>query len=768
MWFLSLSLSASSTDLIGFSSVTQINDIVEREDLMWIATPGGLFSYNPQTEEQFHYRDLEDMPDLNIISMTLDSSGFIWAGTEKGYLYKIDKNGRVSRNSNYFASNWHINDIEIFGKYLLLGSNDGFSLFDTEEMKVIQSTSTIGTFSSPTINSIDVIVGSMKDSVETKNIKRIYLGMTDGYAWYDILNDTLHKENFFNSTIWDEKRDGNPVSKIILYSDSLISSNNEMVIHNGKFYYRLDNKVYQGEDVVIELDNEIKNGDKTVFYDNGPSVLYSGSKNLWVGSNFQSLFYLSDSGKHQVELEGLKFMTTNKVFVASDGTLWIMPNTGSPGAGTQTPNIGVSSYKDGAWRFYEKNKNNFGKLADYYDSFGMAEDKDGNMWFGFSGANVKKYDVKNSKWYRYEIAHDSRTHFKLLDNDNYGGWGKSDVLICDSLGYVWSGAWRSPDAGSLLCFDPSVVDHQEGDYKYFFPEASGYYQFNLLAMANDACGNIIIGGDASSGGGLIMFSYDGNPIKNGITTFEYGNNSFPKLSVVYDIASAPDSTSWVASGSGLFIYSNKKGENIDSRSFNDIATSGTINSIEIGGISRIYDSTYVTLWTSITEGGIIKSTVAYAKDEQGYIGGLRLVDDSVKVFNTESGLISNSINHITLDKNTGYLWAASNDGVIGIFDGNPFVQHTDSKQISIFPNPYIKSRHEKITFQHLAPEAQVMVYTLDGRIVANINESNSEHVKTGNEWTYYWTPSDKIKAGTYIYTGTTRGDKGYGKLLIIP
>lgn len=748
-------------DIVGYSSVSQINDIVERDGSIWIATPGGLINYLPNLKEQYHYRDLAEMPYLNITTLALDSSGNIWAGTEAGYLYRIDKNGLIRKNSDYFAKDWNINDVVIYEQYLLIGSDKGFSLFDTEKMKVVQNSTLIGTFSSPTINVIEFIEGSLKEGSTTKDVKRIYLGMLGGYAWYDIAYDDLSKENFYNSTIWQEVKDSSKfVYHITSFMDSLITSTKPVVKDEDSLYTFIDSSLFINGKEIIKFNSEVK------------CLLKSDGK-LWAGTLWDFIYEIEgEAAIGRIDFNGLRFLNTNRVFIASDSSLWILPNTGKPKAGTQTPNIGLTTHKDGKWFFHEKYKNNFGGLSDANDSYGIAEDKLGNMWFGFNGRGPKKYDKNAKTWYRYEIAHKEKTQFRLLKGSDEGSWGKTDIILSDSLGYLWMGLYWGYDAGSLLCYDPSVHNPSSDDYRYFFPQGHDLYQDNLFAMSADACGNILIGGDASSSGGLVMFTYDENPIINGIETFPiYGENKdIVTLSTVYDIASAPDSTSWVASGNGLYIYSNKKGENLDFRSFNDIAKSGTINSIEIGELVHLpnIDSTFVTLWTVINNGGIIKSTVAYSKDNDGNIGGLRVIEDSTQVYTTDNGLTSNSVKQIYLDKKTGYVWAATNSGVAAIFDGNSYVERTDSRHLSAFPNPYIKKEHKKITFQHLAPEAQLMVYTLDGKLVANLNEDNSEMVKTGKEWTYYWTPSDKIKPGTYIYTGTTRGDKGYGKLLILP
>lgn len=756
-------------DIIGFSSVNQINDIIKRDDLLWIATPGGVFSYSEDSKETYHYRNIDDMPYLNITTLTLDKDQNIWAGTESGYLYKIDKNGRIDKNSDYFAKGWNINDLSVVGDFLLIGSGQGFSLFDTDKMKVVQSSNTIGTFSSPTINVIETIQGSLIENDSLININRIYLGMLGGYAWYDIIYDDLSKENFYNSTIWKEVKDSSKfVYHIEKHKDSLITSNKPIISKGDSLIY-IENTSYfidDPKDSIINYTSFYVNDSLILTIEGITRTIYNEGQNIWIGTHWNFLHQINNSGINKVVFDGIRFLNTNRVTVSSNGTLWILPNTAENH--NRTPNIGVMNHKDGKWTFHEKFKNNFGDLADWNESFGLTEDKNGDIWIGLSGYSVKKFDIKDSTWYRYRIASGDRTDFKLLsENDEYL-WGKCDMIMNDSKGYLWMSTWNSPDAGGVLCYDPDIEDPKEGGYRYFFPEPSEHYLDNILAMSQDACGNIILGG---YGGNIVMFSYEGDPIKDGVNEPFYNyqsSHSNTNLQKVYDIASAPDSTVWIASALGFYVYSNGRDEVKYSKRFDQIPFTGNVNSIEVGELVSIFDTTYLTIWCSSDNEGILKTTVSYRKDATGNINNLKIIEDSTYVINEKNGLISNKVNQIHLDKNSGYVWAATNSGVAAVFDGNSYIQRKDSRDISAFPNPYIKKVHKKITFQHLSPEAQVMVYTIDGKLIANINEDNSQTVKTGKEWTYYWIPSEKIKPGTYIYTGTTRKDKGYGKLLILP
>jgi hypothetical protein len=149
--------------------------------------------------------------------------------------------------------------------------------------------------------------------------------------------------------------------------------------------------------------------------------------------------------------------------------------------------------------------------------------------------------------------------------------------------------------------------------------------------------------------------------------------------------------------------------------------------------------------------------------------------DSISYLKESEGLISNTIQHMNMDRKNGYLWVATDEGLSRYYIGHSLKKLESNVKVSAYPNPFVLSRHSRIVFEHLASGSSISVYTVDGRLVANIVDRESNVIKTGNEWTFIWKPDRDIIPGVYFYIAKREQEyelnkrRGIvGKLLILP
>ena len=99
-------LKGKETSWSNYTNTNKILDILINGDYLWIATDGGLYKYNKNTEEyDFYNRANASLPDNHLRSLALDSSKKLWLTT---HYYGI---GCFDDVPFSICSNWYRNII---------------------------------------------------------------------------------------------------------------------------------------------------------------------------------------------------------------------------------------------------------------------------------------------------------------------------------------------------------------------------------------------------------------------------------------------------------------------------------------------------------------------------------------------------------------------------------------------------------------------------------------------------------------------------------
>lgn len=752
-----------------YTSSIRVNDIVIGDSYVWAATKGGLMRINPNTDHVQLRTSTENFPDLNLNALCMDPLRNLWVGTKKGYLYRISPKDHHSVYTSYYSSEWEINDIYPFKKYLIIGSSKGCSVFDTDDKKVLQNAIALGDFDSPIVYKITVY----KDT--------LYLGCEEGVAKLDVSGEKLVTSNFLDKNIWITEPTEEAIISFPVYNDTLLYKDVVSAVLKNELCYSHDiihsnstqeNYVYKDTSRWLEFNSKViaMADDKEEF--------------CWFGTEENYVKRWDGSRLKTYRTEGLTFRHINRIYIDQNNTVWctpwvtyqiILPDKIYVYPWWQ----GVAAFYNDEWIVYRPgNPSDFGTLGDGNEFLGVAEGPLGNMWFGLNGKCIKKYNPNENRWDGYYIGSKGNSTFQFKPkNKGMEKWGKCNAIAQDSSGYMWFAAHES-DSGSVICYDPEIENPDTSGYRYFFPKDSLYhievpYQLNV-----DVTGSIFLGSNTDEGR-LIVFNHNGDPLTEGINTPILDINNLAK---VWHMVSTEDSVTWIVTGKGLFHYQLHelfgpllvKAENapknltcieIESNSKPYLLRDGNGNPIGI--------EVETVLWMGTQQEGIVRVNARQVMKLNGVIDSISI--DSVSYLGESDGLINNKITHMDLDKKNGYLWIATEDGLSRYNIGHSFEKLENNVKVSAYPNPFVLSRHTRVVFENLAPNSSITIYTVDGRLVAHIVDKEGNVVKTGNEWNFIWKPGRDIIPGVYFYMAKREQENDLhkkrgivGKLLILP
>lgn len=713
--------SFSLSQFANFQSVIKVNDVVTTGYKTWVACSGGLFAIDLSKNSFTLFNDINNFPDVNLTAICRDLQGNLWMGSKLGYLYKQTPDGRNSVYGSYFGSNWEIQALFPYKDYLLVGSTKGASIFDPNKEQALGNTSVIDTFNDPSVFSITVYNDSL------------YLGCKNGYASTSIAGKRFLSNNYADPSLWRTTPTG---KKVVSFVDSsgVLLPRSDPFAEAGKNYYHAGSS---GDTFFVKI------RDSTVF--TVPSTVTKLVKddfnNLWIGTEESYLYFWNNTGPSQVPIPGLTFNVINRVYSASTGLLWLEPNN----LPTEPWFHGITSFDGKIWTLWNQYyTQNFGFLGNGDKFHGISEDRSGTMWFGAPGGNVKRFDTKTLQWsviYVAGVYLDTAVR-QLTANEtaNPNFWGKNDAICQDSSGNMWFANWSKASAnnvlGCMVCFDPLSKN-----YRRFYPYGDYYHIQDIVSLCVDSRGKILAGG---TDGSLLIVSHKGNPIRDGIDSICLFRKDFITVS---DMCATSNGITWIVTGKGLYKY-NSAANSLDSLPTSKIPA--TVNSVdaETDGI----------LWLGTSADGIIRYTLS---------------DSTKTAFSMSNGLVSNSVNDLSIDKTGGYLWVATNGGLSRMSLGHTSVAVNNNKNIIAYPNPFSQTNpnHREIIFKHCAPDIKIHVYTLSGILVKKLSREADNAYPTDNnpsEATLRWVPSKKMAPGTYYFVGLPQQPTTTQKLIIIP
>jgi ligand-binding sensor domain-containing protein len=704
------------------SPVLSISDIVIDGTNAWLASSGGLVRINTASGDVQLFNEVRDFPDLRCTALHRDANGALWVGTKKGYLYRKNSNGTNTIFNVYAAAQpegWTIHCLTSYAQYLIVGSNQGCSIFDFRREKALNALQ-FGGFNSSNVRAVAVHHDSL------------FVGCDEGYAVLDISGNRIQTINPYDRSIWKTVSTSSPVTGFADSAGVLNVLYKPTARYNGRTVVADSNRVYADTALVCTVASSI-------------NVLKTdGEGNCWIGTSDDFCSVLKNGRLVKHALNTLTTSLVNRVFLDRDGALWCLPQI------TKNPYpwwLQVNRFAENRWDYFGPQISPFfGAYGDNEDLHGICQDQYGNMWVGTPGGNVKRYDANSHDWNEYLVGGgDWQGGFQRVPWDNREPlpWGKCDAIALDSSGYLWFGVYKG-HPGCMICYDSYIINPDSTQIRRFFPLNSPYFMLDVYTINVDKSGRIFFGGYE---GKLAYLTHNGKPLEDGVEPHLLG-----EYSQVRGMVTTENGTTWIATTQGLLYIGPTDAE---VTKIIDFPTDITCIAAESDSI----------LWLGTVSRGLLRYEPF----------GDTLQPSELSIVDVAKGLISNSIKDLCVDRSKGVLWIATSEGLSRYELGHTFQAVTTNKKMLACPNPFSLTRHREVVFYHVAPNSYVSIYDVRGSLISRVSSEAKNITLSPYEWTCTWKPASSVVPGTYIFVSTVTGGKTPGvqktsvaKLLITP
>jgi len=586
---------------------------------------------------KFEHIDINNgLSQNSILSMTQDSDGFIWFGTEyglnkyNGYDIEVfvpmeDKEGSLVGNEV-----WSL--FEDSRGRLWVGTNEGVNIFDKEshlfrrlDVKTEQGEQINGTVS----YILEDRSGNFWFGTFTQGIYKLD---EDKLSHYEITRDDP-QVSATSFRIWSMHIDQNGILWAGTWNQGII----KLDTRNNRFEY------------LTTSNSSLKSNDVRTFLSASDSTIWIGTRNgIQVFNTYTTAF----SPTINERLNNLEFI--QNMIKSEDEKIWIA----SYGRGLFLYDENINSFS----HFYHEEDNPNSLSGDLI--YSLLEDNSGCIWVGPWLGGVNKYCPDKNKFVcctQYDIAN-------IMDID-----GAGQKLLIGTYG---NGLYILDEQGEEFV----QIDSDRGN-------RNGILSNLILDIANGGDGNYWIG---YNGAGFSKFDFRSETFEH--FRFEEGKSNRLNSSTVRKILVGNDGRLWLGTGGGgLNVY------NPDKQTFRYFSTN-TTPSISSNIVTALFEDSNGYLWIGSRGGGLnkmdqsLESVTVFRhhtnsantissdyiwdiwEDNEGGIwiatsmglNSLNPYTEQITSYTEKDGLGNNWVYSI-LDDDSGRLWLSTNRG-LSVFD----------------------------------------------------------------------------------------------------
>jgi ligand-binding sensor domain-containing protein len=417
---------SQNPEWLNYTNGDEVFAIVSSGNNLWIGTDGGLVKLDKTTEEiTFYNRANANLPDNHIRSLALDSSGYLWIGTQYSGIGKFNGNNCQvfnTTNSNLPHDQWNTAiAIDPKGK-IWIGSLMFLTIVDGAIWKSYETGNPLSAYFS--INDIKFAKNGDQWIAASWGLGK-FAGdsLIQGYA--EIKKEILSLAVDKNDTLWIGTN-GSGLMKFNGQNYTVFDTSNSdipgNIIHDMKF----DANGY----LWLATENGL------VKFDGSNWIIYN-SQNSGLPTNFiyrieidkDDIIWIGTIGKGLIKFDGVnwkKYNLSNSLVPSSNyiSSIAIDAND-NVWLGTSA----LIKYDRSNWTLYDTS--NSGLVGTFNGHIAVAKiesDKKGNLWIGYTGKPwLTKYDGQN--WLHYDSSNSPFSKvlvscLRVDKNDNlWGGVG---------------------------------------------------------------------------------------------------------------------------------------------------------------------------------------------------------------------------------------------------------------------------------------------------------------------------------------------------------
>ncbi len=730
-----------------------VQDVISEPDGdLWVISTGGL--YHRSTDGTItQYSKLDGLYGTNPTSLLLDAPrNRVWLGYDDGTYSYLDVETSVIRTFTDIQRNTRfltrrINQIVLSGDDILIGTDFGIVIVRAETGIVADSYTNLGSFES----GIRVRSLVRQDGV-------FILGTDAGIAVGDpSMGDLLV------STSWNTYATPNPVVSMGYQNDVLYLTHG---MENARFvnnaiesvgiwpfavarYVSVSDGGLAGIQIggiaVLKSDQSVE----TITLPNSgvrhSSITRVGTS--WVIGTFnQGLYIRTNLNDERITLN-TPYLNLFSQLHYSDGVLAVA-SSGTPGQVNfifQT--TGYSLLRDDTWENVNRDTSPFFAERSLNSVFKVTSN-DEHYFFGTFGAGI----LRRSKTTGEHVLYDGT-------NGNLPGFSPTFIvstgLSPDRTGNIWAAMWANTTE-PLVKYDRATEEWTRYPISSKVPNLTLYRDVFVDSYDQKW---IILMTPSQQGRGLLVatFDADGNEQSFRLTTND-AEGALPN-ETVRAVVQDQRGEIWVGTDRGIvrFLFPDRiiNGSTQERRSTPLINEDPTVSD-------------------RILLRDIQVTAMAVDPSNQKWVGtlndGIWLISETgssvLKHFTAEnSPLVSNRIQSIAVDSQTGEVYIATDLGMVG-YVAESTVGVTDMAELVVYPNPYSYSTSagSLVYIEGLKDDATVHVLSVDGTLVKRM-ETRGGRVS----WDGLDERGNRLPTGIYSIVGTHEsGSRGSTKILMMP
>ena len=709
-----------------YTSYNSIADVVYAHERIWVASEGGIFYFNPGSNEITTVTNADGLARNEVAALDVDASGRIWAGLKDGVMNRASGPGESWQTITADPEPFVLHDLAISEDRIFLGTGFGISEYIISKNEIRASFRTLGQFARNTpVNRVWI------------DGETIWAGTDLGIASANINASNLQDPQFWTNFTTAQGLSSNNINGFINYNGDIFAATGAGVVRLSGRQWIVDglsgidvrdlqtdgSRMYAGAE-----QNVYKREQSGLWSQIGPGrqgvqrIFLDPEGGLWAGTENDgfSFYNQSQNDWDTVAPNAPAGNTFSSMAFDANNVLWA--------ASGNSGEKGLYSYDGENWR-------NFGRTDGFPSDniTSVAVDAQGRVWCGTPGDGAFLFTSSIGGGIETIRVFDERNG-RLTGSDTPSFVIVDDIAV-DGNGVVWLLNRFANNGRAVVAVEiESSIEASQWNY---FSTSDGLVSNQVSALAFDDQGRVWIG--TSGGSGLSVLDYGGtlaDKSDDNWTTFRTLDGLADN--VVNFLAKDKLGYIWIATPQGINYWD------------------GTI-------LRRLF--------------GLIDSFVqAILVDPSnnkwfGTSGGVSMVDrDNFRWAHYTTGnspIVDERVLSLSMNEGNGDLFIGTANGVS--FVQTPFNEGVETGEGLVgYPNPFIIQGNGRLVIGALQANSTVKIFTSSGRLIRELSEEEGSVAGAKAFWNGMDGENRPVASGIYIIVAESlEGDLRKGKIAVL-